>query len=669
MDALAKHATQVETDGPFFSGAESGHAWWARGVLPARQGHRRPRGRRRLRGRTSSPGCDGSSLAARGLRPSSERSPGAAGTLLHQHWWGLALGARPPGLASLAWLPPGWRTRSPSRSAGAVPVGCAAALERPGGGFLIAADASGWSFLAGSLVLLVAALATRPRPARGAPRIRDSASADLNSRAWRRTPRALTGSPATRPARPSSCWLLLGLVAALRRAVRRRALHRRRQGRRAARPSPASASAATRRPRPRSGSRPGSPTGSPATIADHHRAASRSRSTRAEAGLGVDYDASVAEAGGEESWDPVRLWDYFTGGDTFEAEVTVDDADLPGLRRRPRRAARRRAPATARWPSTAPDRHDEGPHRRGARPRRDPRGRCVRPSWPTSPPTWRSSCPTCVPTSTRATSQEALDGFAYPAVSAPVTLRFDGSDVKVSPADYTAALSLVPTDGELVPTLDAAALTEVVGGPGHAAARRSTPPSRSSAATPQVVPAKPGVTFDPAELEAGFLGAGRQAPGRAHPRARPPRSPKPAFTTKDARALAGHRAGLDLHDLLPLRRVPQHQHRPGRRARRRHPAQARRDLLPQRHRRGAHRGQRLHQGLRHQRRHPHPGPRRRRLADGDDDLQRDVLRRPRGRRAQAALVLHRPLPGRSRGDGRLGRGRPAVPATTPRTAC
>ena len=29
MDALAKHATQVKTDGPFFSGAESGHSWWS----------------------------------------------------------------------------------------------------------------------------------------------------------------------------------------------------------------------------------------------------------------------------------------------------------------------------------------------------------------------------------------------------------------------------------------------------------------------------------------------------------------------------------------------------------------------------------------------------------------------------------------------------------------
>ena len=29
MDALARHATQVQADGPFFSGAESGHSWWA----------------------------------------------------------------------------------------------------------------------------------------------------------------------------------------------------------------------------------------------------------------------------------------------------------------------------------------------------------------------------------------------------------------------------------------------------------------------------------------------------------------------------------------------------------------------------------------------------------------------------------------------------------------
>ena len=84
---------------------------------------------------------------------------GVAGTLLHQHWWGLVL-ALGTGLVVLAWLP-----------CGVVRVGfalgwCVAvlrgALERPAGGSLIAADAPGWSFMAGSLVLLGAALATLP---------------------------------------------------------------------------------------------------------------------------------------------------------------------------------------------------------------------------------------------------------------------------------------------------------------------------------------------------------------------------------------------------------------------------------------------------------------------------------------------------------------------------
>lgn len=82
---------------------------------------------------------------------------GAAGTLVHQRWWGLglALGAA---LATLAWLPAGG-PRLAFAAGWCVPV-LRGALERPGGGFLIGADAVGWSFLAGSAVLLVAAVAT-----------------------------------------------------------------------------------------------------------------------------------------------------------------------------------------------------------------------------------------------------------------------------------------------------------------------------------------------------------------------------------------------------------------------------------------------------------------------------------------------------------------------------
>jgi len=82
---------------------------------------------------------------------------GAAGTLVHQRWWGLAL-ALAAALATLAWLPPGG-VRLAFAAGWCVPV-LRGALERPGGGFLISGDAAGWSFLAGSAVLLVAAVVT-----------------------------------------------------------------------------------------------------------------------------------------------------------------------------------------------------------------------------------------------------------------------------------------------------------------------------------------------------------------------------------------------------------------------------------------------------------------------------------------------------------------------------
>ncbi len=92
---------------------------------------------------------------------------GAAGTLLHQHWWGLVL-ALGTGLVVLAWLPPGV-VRLVFAVAWCVPV-LRGVLERPAGGFLVGADAPGWSFIAGSLVLLLSAALTARSgaPARGA---------------------------------------------------------------------------------------------------------------------------------------------------------------------------------------------------------------------------------------------------------------------------------------------------------------------------------------------------------------------------------------------------------------------------------------------------------------------------------------------------------------------
>lgn len=82
---------------------------------------------------------------------------GAAGTVLHQTWWGLALGLG-TALVVLTCLPPGG-VRLAFALGWCVPV-LRGALARPAGGFLVGADAMGSSLVAGTAVLVVAALAT-----------------------------------------------------------------------------------------------------------------------------------------------------------------------------------------------------------------------------------------------------------------------------------------------------------------------------------------------------------------------------------------------------------------------------------------------------------------------------------------------------------------------------
>ena len=254
----------------------------------------------------------------------------------------------------------------------------------------------------------------------------------------------------------------------------------------------------------------------------------------AQLGLGVDYDASVEEAGGETSWDPVRLWNYFTGGDDFEAEVDVDttayNAALAGLDEQYGAAPRDGAIAFA------GNEIDTTPARTGqALDPADTLAALQGAFLEEDPDVVALEMADVQPDIDSSDVQEVLDGFASPAVAAPVTLSFEGSNVKLFPADYTSAITLVPTNGELVPTLDAAKLTEVVGSKVTAGA-----PEDASVAlvngTPQVVPAKPGVTFDAQELEAGFLDAVAKPQGE-RTIALTSKVARPDFTTKDARAL------------------------------------------------------------------------------------------------------------------------------------
>jgi vancomycin resistance protein YoaR len=253
------------------------------------------------------------------------------------------------------------------------------------------------------------------------------------------------------------------------------------------------------------------------------------------AGIAVDYDASVAEASGDNGWDPVRLWNYFTGGEDFEAEVTVDETAF----------AQTLASLDGQY---------------GAAPREGVLGfdagsiTTVKPrvGQALDPETTREALVAAYlaedaeapeldlvqaqPDIDESDLAEARETFANPAVSGSVTLSFDKTTIKLYPKDFTPALSLAPVEGELVPQLDAAKLAEVVSANVVADGAPVDATVALVGGRPKVIPAKPGVTYDQQQIDAGFL-ALVAAPEGERTLTVDAKVAKPEFTTKDARAL------------------------------------------------------------------------------------------------------------------------------------
>ena len=256
--------------------------------------------------------------------------------------------------------------------------------------------------------------------------------------------------------------------------------------------------------------------------------------TAATAGLSVDYESTVDEAGGGRSWAPGRLWDYYTGGDDLDPVVVVDeDAQAAAL--------------------VALDESYGSPAKEGdvrfvdgnARPVAATDGEEVDRSTAADAleaayvdgDTAELTLAKAEPDISQADVQDALNEFANPAVSGPVTLVFDKTRVTLRPADFSPALGMKPEDGALVPDLDEKKLAKLVrsrfartdGAPVDATVRIVN-------GKPRVVPAKPGVDYDPKDISSAFLALVVKDPGEREMKVKA--TVKDAdFTTKDARAL------------------------------------------------------------------------------------------------------------------------------------
>lgn len=222
----------------------------------------------------------------------------------------------------------------------------------------------------------------------------------------------------------------------------------------------------------------------------------------ADAGLSVDYAASVAAAGDTRSWSPGSLWEHYVGGDDVDPVVVVDDAALEaavadlsdGLGTPP--VDGRVAFDAGRVVVTAPE-PGRGIDPDGAR-------EAMVAAYLGGEPA-RLKVATLVPDIDEGDVAEAVETFADPAMSGGVELRIGSASLKLTPRQYSRALSFEARDGELVPVAAAERLVPLVE---RATAGNGAPQDARIVLRgdePQVVPAKPGVTYEPDVVAAAFL--------------------------------------------------------------------------------------------------------------------------------------------------------------------
>lgn len=255
----------------------------------------------------------------------------------------------------------------------------------------------------------------------------------------------------------------------------------------------------------------------------------------ADAGLSVDVDATVDAAGGGRSWKPARLWDYFTGGEDLDPVVETDDAAMAELVDS-LGAEIGQEPVDGGLEFTATGvRRIEPRTGEGIDP--DAAAAALEAAYLSDDASVELEVTEVEPDIDASDVQEALDGFANPALSGPVTLVFGESPVRLAPRDFAAALSARAEDGELVPEVDEQALAALVDE--GISADGAAPVDATVALVkgkPKVVPAKPGVSYEPADVAAAFLDLVAKPSGEREMKVEATVE-EPEFSTQDARAL------------------------------------------------------------------------------------------------------------------------------------
>jgi vancomycin resistance protein YoaR len=254
-----------------------------------------------------------------------------------------------------------------------------------------------------------------------------------------------------------------------------------------------------------------------------------------DVGLGVDYVASVRQAGPGRGWSPSRLWTYYTGGQALDPVVTLDRLTLTSL-------LKRLDVSDGRTPTDGSVRfgHDGfsvSPPRSGLKVDPKVAATAFWNAFLTDEPVVALQMTPTPPSIDVLAIHRFVRKFANPALVGPVQLRFGRSTLRFQPSSYSRFLGSEKVGDHLRLVVRSGPLARMV----NQRLRQSGPANAPVDATvamvngqPQVLRGRPGVSFGPDDVGHALLRA-IAAPNRI---AAVPASLAPAsFTRADARRL------------------------------------------------------------------------------------------------------------------------------------
>lgn len=255
----------------------------------------------------------------------------------------------------------------------------------------------------------------------------------------------------------------------------------------------------------------------------------------AEAGLSFDAGATVDDAGGGRSLNPLRMWQVLTGGEAVEPVVDVDSSALQSaLTDVAAKVDQKPVEGSIRFTDANPD--PTYPET-GVQVEIDQAAAAVEAVLLSEDRTVELPVDTVRAQVRPEDVDEAMTDFAEPAMSAPVTVQVPGRKATLSPRAYAPALSMQVVDGSLQPRIDEELLRKRVRKP----LARLSDPARDATVElrggePSVVAGEAGTKVDTSKLGEVLMPV-LTATGGDRVIELESQVAKPEFTTKEARNL------------------------------------------------------------------------------------------------------------------------------------